>query len=132
MLVEDYRVPLVGLELTSLIDYPNGELASVLFLGGCNFRCGYCHNPELVKVPITWLSIGKLLQKLKNRKKWISSLVISGGEPLMHSESFSIFSSTPRDLPINLTVRILQETASVLHNDAQYTPAVMGQYAQHS
>ena len=37
-----------GLERLSLIDYP-GKIAATVFFSGCNFRCGYCHNPELVE-----------------------------------------------------------------------------------
>ena len=36
-----------GMQKLTLIDYPN-KLACTLFLYGCNFRCGFCHNPELV------------------------------------------------------------------------------------
>jgi len=38
---------ILGLKKTSLVDYP-GKVASVIFLGGCNFRCPFCHNPGLV------------------------------------------------------------------------------------
>ncbi|NHJ01091.1 MAG: anaerobic ribonucleoside-triphosphate reductase activating protein [Candidatus Heimdallarchaeota archaeon] len=90
MLVRELRIPLAGFESTSLIDYPNGELCSVIFLGGCNFRCGYCHNPDLLKPPESWDLIENLVPKLNSRKKWIQSLVISGGEPLMHRESLEL------------------------------------------
>ena len=36
-----------GFEKTTLVDFP-GKIASTVFLPGCNFRCPYCHNPELV------------------------------------------------------------------------------------
>ena len=38
-----------GVEKTSLVDYPE-KLTAVVFTIGCNFRCGYCHNPELIKL----------------------------------------------------------------------------------
>ena len=38
---------ILGMIKASLIDYPK-KASTVLFIGGCNFRCGYCHNPELV------------------------------------------------------------------------------------
>ena len=38
---------IAGLEKISLIDYPN-KIACSIFLFGCNFRCCFCHNPELV------------------------------------------------------------------------------------
>ena len=37
---------IVGIVKSSLIDYP--KASTVIFLGGCNFRCGFCHNPEIV------------------------------------------------------------------------------------
>ena len=36
-----------GLQKTSLVDYPP-NIACTVFLGGCNFRCGFCHNPDIV------------------------------------------------------------------------------------
>ena len=38
---------IAGLQKVSLIDYPR-KIAAVVFTQGCNLRCGYCHNPELV------------------------------------------------------------------------------------
>ena len=38
-----------GLQKTSLLDYPE-KIAAILFTQGCNFRCGYCHNPELLNI----------------------------------------------------------------------------------
>ena len=37
-----------GLQKTSLLDFP-GKISAIVFTAGCNFRCGYCHNPELIK-----------------------------------------------------------------------------------
>jgi pyruvate formate lyase activating enzyme len=80
-----------GLQKTTLIDYP-GEVASTIFTFGCNLRCPYCHNPELVDKskrpkPIDWSEIFKFLNK---RKKLIAGVCISGGEPLIHDELYKI------------------------------------------
>ena len=40
-------LPIGGVAWTTLIDYP-GKVATTLFTVGCNFRCPFCHNPELV------------------------------------------------------------------------------------
>jgi pyruvate formate lyase activating enzyme len=71
----------------SLIDYP-GKIAAVLFTLGCNFRCSYCHNPELVlpeltdqKIPI---STEEIITYLSARKKWLDGVVVTGGEPTIH------------------------------------------------
>jgi pyruvate formate lyase activating enzyme len=71
-----------GFQRVSLIDYP-GKISSAIFTQGCNFRCIYCHNPELV-----WPHLfRKVLDEkvvfdfLDRRRRQIEAVVISGGEP---------------------------------------------------
>jgi len=79
-----------GLQKVSTIDYP-GEICCVVFLKGCNFRCGFCYNPELVlgcKVEGGGLkdegfSEGYVLDFLKSRVGKLDAVCITGGEPLM-------------------------------------------------
>lgn len=76
-----------GLQKTSLIDYP-GKVACVLFSRGCNLRCPYCHNPELVEGPEpkgmeNW---DEILRFLSKRKNVLEGVCISGGEPLLIKE----------------------------------------------
>lgn len=75
-----------GLVKTSLIDFP-GKVAAVVFTHGCNFRCPYCHNPELVlgSPPEEFLTEEELFAFLDLRKRVLGGVVISGGEPLIHS-----------------------------------------------
>ena len=74
---------IAGLQKTTLIDYP-GEVACTIFLFGCNFRCGFCHNPELVvKDSGHEFSKKEILDFLKERKGKLDAVCISGGEPLM-------------------------------------------------
>jgi pyruvate formate lyase activating enzyme len=75
-----------GLQKTSLIDYP-GKLACIIFLYGCNFRCGFCHNPELVLTPngIEY-SEEEILDFLEKRKKQLDGICITGGEALLTLE----------------------------------------------
>ncbi len=82
---------------TSLVDYP-GRVASVLFLPGCNYRCPYCHNAELVEVGLgsggqegasgpaaaELRPIEEFFEHLDKRAAVLSGAVISGGEPLIH------------------------------------------------
>lgn len=74
-----------GVQKTSLIDYP-GNICSVLFVGGCNFRCPYCHNSELVfdspELPVMFTD--EILNFLESRKNFIDGVCISGGEPTVH------------------------------------------------
>lgn len=69
----------------SLIDYP-GRPAAVVFVGGCNLECGYCHNRELARFPsrMADLELGVLLEELSRRRKLIEGVVVTGGEPTLH------------------------------------------------
>lgn len=74
-----------GLQKLSLIDYP-GKLACVIFSRGCNFRCSYCHNPELVKPECYCQPVSEdyLWSFLRNRQFMLDGVVVSGGEPTIH------------------------------------------------
>lgn len=78
-----------GFVKQSLIDYP-GKIAAVVFTQGCNFRCGYCHNPQLVLPELfqkkSNISIDTILNYLKKRKDWLDGVVVTGGEPTIHSD----------------------------------------------
>lgn len=72
-----------GLQKVSVIDYP-GEVACTIFLHGCNFRCGFCYNPDLViKESAEVFSEEYVLDFLKRRKGKLDAVCITGGEPLM-------------------------------------------------
>lgn len=75
-----------GFVKTSLIDYP-GEISSVLFIGGCNLRCRFCHNPDLAcdNGDSSVYTEESIIQSLLSRKKVVNSVVISGGEPSTRS-----------------------------------------------
>ena len=78
-------VPIGGVQKVSLVDYP-GHVAAALFTIGCNMRCGYCHNPELVLPDRYSDSIPEedILLFLESRIGKLDGVVISGGEPTMH------------------------------------------------
>jgi len=79
---------IAGIEKLSLIDYP-GKLAAIIFTHGCNLRCEYCHNPELVTQEITQENVFdpiKVLKFLKDRQNKLDAVVITGGEPLLYDE----------------------------------------------
>lgn len=86
------NIPVVDLEKATLLDYP-GKVACILFTYGCNLRCPYCHNPELVteKLNKDYLLTEKyIFDFLKNRVGKLDAVVITGGEPLIHKEIFSL------------------------------------------
>lgn len=70
----------------SSIDYP-GRISSVLFTQGCNCRCPFCHNYELISLKKEGVeTVGAIIETLENRKKLIDSVVVSGGEPTIHDD----------------------------------------------
>jgi pyruvate formate lyase activating enzyme len=73
-----------GWQKTSLIEYP-GKVATVLFAGGCSFRCPFCHNPGLVLAPedIPDLSAETVLSYLDENRRLYQAVVVSGGEPTL-------------------------------------------------
>ncbi len=79
-----------GLQKNSLIDYPP-HISCVIFTQGCNFRCPYCHNPDLVaEVPPEYLPLEEedIFEFLAKRKTYLDGVVISGGEPTLHPDLF--------------------------------------------
>lgn len=64
-----------------------GMLASTVFLPGCNFRCPFCQNPDLVLHPerLDTVSMGEIERFLADREGWIEGICITGGEPCLHS-----------------------------------------------
>ena len=72
-----------GLQKMTLLDYP-GKVACTVFLGGCNFRCPFCHNGELLDgtaEPI--MEQDELIVFLSKRKGLLDAVCISGGEPTL-------------------------------------------------
>jgi pyruvate formate lyase activating enzyme len=76
---------LFGLQKTTLIDFPH-LVAATLFIPGCNLRCPYCHNPDLV-IDIhedSLISLPRVISFLEKRSKVLGGVCISGGEPLLY------------------------------------------------
>jgi pyruvate formate lyase activating enzyme len=77
-------VPIAGIQPCSLIDFP-GRPAVVVFLQGCNWRCGYCHNKSLL--PARGREVypaQRVIHTLRQRPESVRNLVITGGEPTIH------------------------------------------------
>ena len=76
-----------GFQKFSLIDYP-GKIAAVMFTQGCNFRCPYCHNPELVLPELfeKEMPFEEIIDFLKFRKEKLEGVVITGGEPTLQRD----------------------------------------------
>ena len=76
-----------GLQKVSLIDYP-GLICAIVFLQGCNFKCSYCHNPELVDPQLFQPCIkeNEVLDFLNTRKGKLDAVTITGGEPTIQDD----------------------------------------------
>jgi len=77
---------LKGLERLTLIDFPD-KMACTIFVFGCNFRCGFCHNPELItEKRKTRIKEKDFLNFLKERKEFLDGVCITGGEPTLYDD----------------------------------------------
>ena len=76
-----------GYQKTTLLDYP-GHVAATIFTGGCNFRCPFCHNCDLIvsSSPANNISEEEIFMFLKKRKKVLSGVCITGGEPSLQAD----------------------------------------------
>ncbi|MDY6849090.1 MAG: anaerobic ribonucleoside-triphosphate reductase activating protein [Geoalkalibacter sp.] len=76
-----------GFQGTSLLDYP-GRIASLVFYGGCNLTCPFCHNGSLILTPEDHPDYPAdiLLHEIEERRNFIDGVVISGGEPTLDPE----------------------------------------------
>ena len=75
------KVNFGGISPISTIDW-HGRSSSVIFLSGCNFRCPYCQNHEIVN-KVDWRDIDTIKKEIYSSIDFISAVVFSGGEPTM-------------------------------------------------
>ena len=71
-----------GFMKSSFSDYPE-KICSTIFIGGCNFRCPYCHNADIVFNKTTELNFDQILKYLIGRREKIDAVCITGGEPTL-------------------------------------------------
>lgn len=78
---------IAGLQHVTLIDFP-GHIACTIFTQGCNFRCPYCHNPELLPNESTseYIDENYFWDFLENRKGKLDGVCITGGEPTLQND----------------------------------------------
>lgn len=80
-----------GFQEASLLEW-EGKLASILFLGGCNFRCPFCHAKHLVleSEAMETIPFERIAAYLNTKKGWLDGVVITGGEPTIHEWLFDL------------------------------------------
>lgn len=75
-----------GVQKTSLLDFPD-KISAIVFTQGCNFRCGYCHNPELIVLRNEpSYTVDGFFEFLETRKGKLDGVVITGGEPCLQKD----------------------------------------------
>ena len=76
-----------GFQKFSLADFP-GKISAIVFTRGCNFRCPYCHNPELVDPAryVAEVPQEEVLRFLGSRRGQLQVVVVTGGEPTLHDD----------------------------------------------
>ncbi len=93
-LKENVSKPIYGLTPFTLLDYPH-KSACILWFAGCNMRCLYCYNPEIVLGKGS-LSFDKILSFLHSRKNLLDAVVFSGGECLLHKNIISLITEVKK------------------------------------
>ena len=71
-----------GFEGVSLVDYP-GKVCSIIYTSPCNFKCPFCHNPDLISVNNNVLKADAILADIAERAGFIEGVTITGGEPTL-------------------------------------------------
>ena len=79
-------IKIAGLQKLTLLDYP-GQVACTIFTAGCNMKCPFCHNKDLVFIPenSTYEDPDDIIEFLARRKGIIDAVCITGGEPTLQS-----------------------------------------------
>ena len=78
---------IAGLQKLTLTDFP-GNVACIIFLKGCNFRCPYCQNSELIdhKIDDNYILKEEVFDFLKKRQGFLEGVVVTGGEPTVSKD----------------------------------------------
>ena len=93
---------IVGFAKTSLLDW-DGHVVATIYLQGCNWRCLYCHNPDLVPLEPTFdeLDFEEIAEYVRENSDFLDGVTISGGEPTIHPD-LPILIAKIRDLGMKI------------------------------
>lgn len=109
---------------TSLIEYP-GKISSIIFIGGCNLYCPFCHNPELVRPDLLeevyGLSHEMVLKELCDREGFIEAVSITGGEPLIYSRIGELVRSIRDQTDLSIKIDTNGTKPRILKSILEYT-----------
>ncbi len=118
-----------GFQKLTLLDFP-GKTAATVFTGGCNLRCPFCHNGDLVLNPtgVGEISEEEVLSLLEKRRGLLDGVCITGGEPLLardigafikkvKEKGFLVKLDTNGTLPVRLNELILSGNVDYIAMD---------------
>ena len=126
-----------GLQKMTLLDWP-GRVACTVFLGGCDLRCPYCHNAELLEGPFPeTVTQDELLAFLSRRRGLLDGVCVTGGEPLLRPDLPELLAAIraagfpvkldyqlpPRLLPSHQAIHLLQIAREALSNALKHSQA---------
>jgi pyruvate formate lyase activating enzyme len=107
-----------GLQKLTLIDYPD-KIACTVFTVGCNFRCPFCHNPELVDSfrfdQRQIIDEGVFFDFLRSRQGLLDGVCMTGGEPTLHKDLPEFFKKI-RDLGFKIKLDTNGTNPEILEN----------------
>jgi pyruvate formate lyase activating enzyme len=98
-----------GIRLGGIVDISTidwyGNVSSVIFFAGCNFRCPYCQNANLIPLDSGKnVNIEYVRSRLSDQKNLIDAVVVSGGEPLLQPEGIMILSNLANELGLKVMI----------------------------
>jgi pyruvate formate lyase activating enzyme len=78
---------IIGFIKTSLLDW-DGRVTAVVYLPGCNFRCPFCHNKEIVLSPDSMeeVPLEEIEEYVRSNAEFLDGIVVTGGEPTIHND----------------------------------------------
>lgn len=83
----DVNMKIIGFIKTSLLDW-DGHVVASIYLPGCNFRCPFCHNPDVVLHPETFdeIPLKEIEESVRDHADFLDGVVVTGGEPTIHKD----------------------------------------------
>ncbi len=127
-----------GLQKMTLLDFP-GKVACTVFLGGCNFRCPFCHNSELfMGKPEKLMEDEAFFQFLAKRKGLLDGVCVSGGEPTLYKDlpaflakikelGFAVKLDTNGSRPEVVKALVADKLVDYIAMDVKNSPKLYGQ-----
>lgn len=95
------NIKISGFMKTTLLDFP-GKVAATVFLPGCNMRCPFCHNSDLVLGISEPLDPSEVIAVIEKRKGILDGVCITGGEPTLHGDALLFLASRIKELGLLL------------------------------